>query len=286
MIDRITPDTVDQVFAGFKFPDNRELARQTRTEAVRKVPIQDYKSIIYEYYDLSKPRSYNFIGEIAQRYHNTINQKQKSLSGVIEKICMNWFDTLPDSEYNALRLAWEEKYPNYRSEIIKQAYADGRRTQAGPNISAAKATVDPETAEYIYTVSLSGADTRTNVHYKALAKHLDISSWQLVRDIANGNYYCLSHKDVSRDIEQWRLTLHEGNYEMIDPVGNSHVFNTLHEMGYFIQTSEGKSNSDQTKNWFVARNWVEKIQPNVWYKKQRRTFKGWEYCNHLPAKQK
>ena len=71
---------------------------------------------------------------------------------------------------------------------------------------------------------------------------------------------------------------------MCDPNGQSYLSKDLRELGYFIQTTEGKPADDTTKNWYIARNWFEKTQPNTWYKKQKRTFKGWEYCNHLPAK--
>lgn len=268
-------------------PAYREIKRrgaQKSADVKRKIPLEDYASIIREYWDPNIKRKHGFINVIAQRYISKPGYGNK-LTGQIEKIILNWYNTLPDDEYAALRTAWEQNNPNFRTDMMKDLYKVGKRKPSdGAALSAKLNSVDAVTAQKIYAECLTQADSRTNKNYKRLAKKYNIARWEKVRDIANGNHYNLKHVNAAEDIEQWRLNIGEGNYEMIDTQGRSHLFNNLNELGYFIQTQEGKPNKDSTKNWYVARNWFEKCQPNTWYTKERRTFKGWKYCNHLPAK--
>lgn len=224
--------------------------------------------------------------DIARRYQSQ-GRVDKSFLGVIEKICANFHNTLPEEEYAQLRDAWETANPDYRSELLKQQYALGRRrVRSGAEHSATIDSVDAATADKIYNECLTKKDSRTQQNYKQLATKYNVPTWEKVRNIANGHHYSLADKNAQQDIEQWRLQIGEGNYEMIDPEGNSHIFNTLHELGEFIQRTEGKPSDNSTRNWQIARHWFEKTEPNTVYTKERRTFKGWKYVNHLPAKAK
>jgi hypothetical protein len=253
-------------------------------EIRRQIPLADYESIIREYYDPTVKRSYNYLEVIAKRYKIRAGQK---LTGQINKITSNHFKTLPDAEYTALRTAWENANPDFRSDMLKDLYKSGKRKPSdGAALSAMFNSVDAVTAQKIYAECLTQADSRTHKNYQRLAKQYNINRWQKVRDIANGNHYNLKHVNAEYDIEQWRLNIGEGNYEMIDPQGNSHLFNTLNELGYFLNVRWGNDTSDLTRNWYTGRNWFEKTQPNTVYTKQKREFKGWKYVNHLPAKTK
>jgi hypothetical protein len=267
-------------------PEFREIKRagaKKTADIKRRIPVEDYESIIREYYDPAVKRKHGFIKVIAARYANNKGFGSK-LTGQIEKIIMNWHNTLPVEEYTALRDAWETANPNFRSDMLRDLNKTGKRKSNGLLISSALDSVDATTAQKIYAECLTKKDSRTNKNYQCLAKKYKVTTWQKVRDIANGHHYSLRDCDAKTDIEQWRLSIGEGNYEMRDPNGQSYLFKDLRELGYFIQTTEGKPADDTTKNWYIARNWFEKTQPNTWYKKQKRTFKGWEYCNHLPAK--
>jgi len=268
-------------------PEFRKIKKEGQAKAVEKrrvIPIEDYESIIREYYDLTVKRGYEYLNIIADRYKIKASQK---LTGQLEKICMNSFNTLPDAEYAQLRDAWETANTDYRSKLLKQQYALGRRqVRSGAEHSATIDSVDATTANKIYVECLTNKDSRTQKNYQELAKKYNVPTWEKVRNIANGHHYSLADKNALQDIEQWRLQISEGNYEMIDPQGNSHMFNTLNELGEFIQRTEGKPNDNSTRNWQIARNWFEKTEPNTVYTKERRTFKGWKYVNHLPAKTK
>lgn len=249
----------------------------------RVIPLEDYESIIREYWDPSVKRKHGFINIIAERYSAGDGYGSK-LTGQIGKIIINRFNTLADDEFAALRDAWEKANPEFRSDMIRDLNTSGKRKiSKGRSHSEKLSNVSEDTAKEIYNICLSGPNTRTHVFYKNLAKQYNMN-WHAVQKIALGDHYSLRNIDVKADIENWRLNIGEGNYEMTDPDGQSYLFKDLRELGYFIQTREGKPNGDTTKNWYVARNWFEKLEPNIWYTKERRTFRDWKYINHLPAK--
>lgn len=236
-----------------------------------------YKEIFDEYWRLDQQRIQDFKKIYAKKYNTK--------PGIIERVVENTYNTVSLEEYAKLKKTWNDTFPDYRSEMLKTMNQDGKRKiSKGRKHSERISQINEETALEIYNICLSGPKTRTHDFYKSLAKQYNMN-WHAVQKIALGDHYSLKDIDVKHDIEQWRLNIGEGNYEMIDPNGISHVFNTLHELGYFIQTTENKPNNNKTKNWQIARNWFENSQPNTWYVKERRTFKGWKYCNHLPAKQ-
>ena len=268
-----------------EFQQIKRNAQRKCVELRRTIPVEDYEKILREYWDPNIKRKHGFINVIAERY-STEDGYGSDLTGQIGKILMNAMGTLPKREYKKLRTAWENANPDFRSEMLKDLYKTGKRKTNGEHMSMVLDSVDSVTAEKIYNECLTKPNSRTFDNYKQLAKQYGVPTWEKVRNIANGHHYSLKHVNAEHDIEQWRLNIHEGNYEMIDTDGVSYMFNDLGELGYFIQTREGKPNADTTKNWYVARNWFEKLEPNTWYVKERRTFKGWKYCNHLPAKAK
>lgn len=254
--------------------NNAYLLSQSR----RVIDPKHYKEIFDEYWRVDQPRM--------QDFKNVYAKKFNTRPGIIELVVDNRYNIVTAEEYEQIKLQWNETFPNYRSDMLKELNKTGRRKIShGRSHSEKRSRITEQAAREIYNICLSGPNTRTHDFYKTLAKQYNMN-WHAVQKIALGDHYSLCKETAAQDIEQWRLTLGEGNYEMIDPTGQSHIFNDLRELGYFIQTQEGKSNTDTTKNWYTARNWFEKCQPNTWYTKERRTFKGWKYCNHLPAKTK
>jgi hypothetical protein len=269
-------------------PEFQQIKREGAKKSAdikRKIPLEDYESIIREYWDPNVKRKHGFIGVIAERYSLKQGYGSK-LTGQVEKIILNWYNTLPDDEYAVMRTAWEQTNPDFRTDMLKDLYKSGKRKTNGFLISSALDSVDAVTAQKIYAECLTQEDSRTQKNYQRLAKQYKVPAWQKVRDIANGHHYSLTDVNAAEDIEQWRLNIGEGNYEMTDTDGNSYMFNDLKQFGYFLNQHWGKDTSDETKNWYTGRAWFEKCTANTWYTKQRREFKGWKYCNHLPAKYK
>lgn len=260
-------------------------AARKGADVKRVIPLEDHESIIREYWDPSIKRKHGFIDVIAERYSHGGGYGSK-LTGVISKIIMNSYNTLQDAEYSELRAAWEKANPYFRTEMQKDLYKSGKRKSNGLQNSITSDSVDAPTAQKIYTACLKNKDSRTQKNYQRLAKLYNVKQWQKVRDIANGHHYSLRDSNVDYDIEQWRLNISEGNYEMIDSYGVSYTFNDLKQLGYFLNQHWGKDTTDETRNWYTGRAWFEKCTANTWYTKERRTFKGWKYCNHLPAKTK
>jgi hypothetical protein len=251
----------------------------------RKIPTEDYESIIREYWDPSVKRKHGFIDVIAARYSLTQGYGSK-LTGQIGKVIMNSYNTLPDAEYAALRTSWGKANPDFRTEMLKDLNKSGQRQVSRGRAHSEKCSgISEQLAREIYNICLSGPNTRSHDFYKQLAKQYDLN-WHAVQKIALGDHYSLTDVNVERDIEQWRLNIGEGNYEMIDPDGRSHIFNDLKQFGYFLNQRWDKNTTDETRNWYTGRAWFEKCTANTWYTKERRTFKGWKYCNHLPAKYK
>jgi hypothetical protein len=274
---KISQTSVYKMATDAEFREIKRAAQRKTAEARRVIDASKYPVIFNEYWRVDQPRIHDFKKIYAKKYDVK--------PGIIELVVDNRYNTVSAEEYERVKEKWNTAFPNYRSDMVKALNKSGRRQPAsGASLSATLDSVDANTAQKIYAECLTQADSRTLKNYERLAKLYNISTPGKVRDIANGHHYSLADANAKHDIEQWRLNIGEGNYEMTDPDGVSHMFADLRELGYFIQTQEGKPNSDTTKNWYVARNWFEKLEPNTWYTKQKRTFRGWKYCNHLPAK--
>ncbi len=268
-----------------EFRQSKRDGAKKSADVKRKIPLEDYESIIREYWNPSIKRKHGFIDVIAERYSLKQGYGSK-LTGQVGKIIQNWYNTLPDDEYAVMRAAWEKANPEFRTEMLKDLNKSGKRkVSRGREHSEKTSNISESLAQEIYKICLSGPNTRSHKFYKEIGQKYNVN-WHAIQKIALGNHYSLKDHNVGADIEHWRLTLGEGNYEMIDPSGKSYVFNTLYELGKFIQCTEGKPSEDTTRNWYIARNWFEKTKPNTIYSKERRTFKGWKYVNHLPAKAK
>jgi hypothetical protein len=249
------------------------------SQSRRVLDSKQCKEIFDEYWRIDQPRMLDFKKVYAKKYNAT--------PGIIERVVDNVYNTVTAEQYDITKALWNAAFPNHRGDVIKKLNQIGKRKPSkGIAHRASLDNVDAVTAGKIYADCLTSKDSRTQKNYQRLAKLYNVKQWQKVRDIANGHHYSLTNVNAEQDIEQWRLDIGEGNYEMTDTDGRSYVFADLRELGYFIQTTEGKPNNNTAKNWAVARNWFEKLEPNTWYIKERRTFKGWKYCNHLPAKYK
>lgn len=262
-----------------EFQQIKRDAQRKTAESRRVVDPSQYAVIFKEYWRVDQPRMHDFKKVYAKKYNTRL--------GIIELIVDNRYNTVTAEEYEQTKAQWNSAFPTYRSDMLKELNRSGKRKPSrGAAHRAAIDSVDADTAQRIYAECLTSKHSRTKTNYERLAKQYGVPTWQKVRGIANGHHYGLQHVNAVEDIEQWRLNIGEGNYEMMDPQGRSYLFNNLSDMGCFIQTTENKPSDDATGNWYVARNWFEKCQPNTWYTKERRTFKGWKYCNHLPAKAK
>lgn len=117
-----------------------ETAQKTG-EIRRRVPVQDYESIMREYWDNSCQRPLNLTTTIGERYGVQ--------HGVIEKIVMNSQNTIDSVEYSRMVDAYNSVYT--KSDLLKQIHAEVRdNVSAGKNISLAKQSITAETALEIY----------------------------------------------------------------------------------------------------------------------------------------
>ena len=125
-----------------EFRKIKQTAPRKGAETKRQVPKADYEKIIREYWDNSRIRPLNLNETIGERYGVRY--------GVIEKINMNWHNTLCTEEYQALVDAYNATYT--RSDMMKQVHAQRRRdnVSAGKNISLAKQSITAEQALEIY----------------------------------------------------------------------------------------------------------------------------------------
>lgn len=289
---------INDPFKGFVFPSEKQINEETRrakisittnakikadpefakikqdgalktAEKRRKIPVEDRKSIMLEYWDRQNARPLYFTKIIAERYNVQV--------GAIEKIIMNYHNTLTDKQYIKLTEKYNSKFG--RSDIMNQIYASGKRDtkKIGEKISLAKNTVTRENALKIYDLCLTTKHSRSHNYYYKLAEQFDVS-FSKIQSIANGHHPALKNKDVKKDIFDWQKRV-LGIFEFTSPEGKKYVFDNLYDVGAFLWKTEHGLTKTSQQNWGKGRMWFEKTKPNTVYIKRRRFWKGWEYIN-------
>lgn len=248
---------------------NRKLGAVMAGENKRKVPVADYTSIMFEYWDRDTLRPLYFTQTIGDRYGVK--------AGVIDKIISNFYNTLTETEYQILTKKYTDKFD--RSDVMKQLHASGKRDnkKIGKKISLAKNTVSREIAMELYEKTFQGRNTRSHAYFKQLAKEYGIS-FNKAKTVANGHHPALKHKDVKKDVRNWEIKF-LGIYKFTSPEGVEYVFDNLYDVGAFLWKTEHGLSKNKTANWGKGRMWFERTEPNTLYVKRRRFWKGWEYIN-------
>ena len=116
---------------------NRKIGHAEAIENRRKIPVEDYKALILEYWQRSEPRPLNFSQTIGARY------------GVkhVDKIVNNHHATMDSEQYQKLVDDYDKKFPNAKQSL---AMSQRDHVKAGDNISRAKQTVSDKHAIEIY----------------------------------------------------------------------------------------------------------------------------------------
>jgi hypothetical protein len=289
---------MNDIFKDFEFPSEKEINEATRrakismttnaklktdaeylarrqqgalktAEAKRKVPVEDYVSIILEYWNNDKLRPLGLTKTIGDRY----GVKQ----GVIEKIIMNSQNSMPAQEYNKLRSAYESKYD--RSDLLKQMHESGARDNKtiGEKISQTKNTVSRADAIEIYEKTFSCAHGRTAKYYKQLAKEYSVS-FNKIQSVANAHHPALTDRDVKADVRQHEIK-YLGIYKFTSPQGEEYVFDNLYDVGAFVLKTEKGITADTQTQYSKGHQWFHGVEPNVLNIKKKRFWIGWEYIN-------
>jgi hypothetical protein len=253
---------------------SKRIGALTTAAMRRKVPIDDYISLIREYWDINKQNDAETIKNMAERYDVKY--------GVIEKIVLNFKNTISDKEYAEIKKAYHKKYPNQRSASLKKSYAnmtEEQKAEKNLNISIAQDPVDKDTALQIY---YEYRYERTQKAYQQCAdKYLDKNGnkipWQKVRDIVNGHHYATEKFDIEADVKKYRLKVY-GTFKFISPEGKVFHFEDEKACGEWMLSMD-KSLKRDSDPYRVCKNKFDTIMPNTPTLMRRRFWIGWTLEN-------
>lgn len=239
------------------------------SEGKRKVPLEDYESIMLEYWDRQEIRPLHFTSIIADRYNVKL--------GVIEKIVMNFYNTLDSAQYSALVETYTQRFPDWRNQISHMVYATGvKDTQSiGKKISDTKNTLSAQCALEIYERCL--AEDRSKKLYAQLAVQYGVSASKIMIT-ANGHHPALAHRNAEQDYADWKRKRY-GDVVLISPDGVEIMFTNLIELGEFMYIHEGRAehSHNPTKCWQYARSKIENIPLPGSKQMRRRHWKQWVF---------
>lgn len=255
---------------------NKKLGALMTAEIKRKIPVEDYLDITLEFWNTDSQRKSHThaLNKIAKRYGVKDN--------VIEKIVINFYEHMSKDEHKKLVDAYNKKYPNQRSNSLKDFHANMTAEQKAKkdlNIRIALDPVDEQTALAIYK---EGRLQRTHVAYQDIAKkHLNKKGknipWQKVREIVNGGHYATEQFDIEADIKEYNKIAY-GTYEFVSPQGEVFEFDDKKECGkWMIEMQYGKG-SDRNPLKEIAL--FDKTTPNEPYKCIRQFWKKWTITNY------
>lgn len=253
-----------------EFKEIKLKAGRKGAESKRQVPVEDYESIIREYWDCSQLRPIGFAQTIGDRYGVK--------SGVVEKIVWNRNNTLNDEEFTALRQAYDDRYT--RSDIMQQVQSQGLRDNeaAAVSISLAKQSLTGDQALEIYQRCLPyWKQPGAKAFKQQLAKEYGVSYHKINAASMGNNHPVFESAELINKTKD-KLASY-GSYWFCSPAGKEYNFDNIEKLGIFLIKTEKGYIPDSKEAIRCVRTWFDRTEPNVTYIKERRFWKGWQYKN-------